>query len=1126
MLHVLKECIDDENINTIMIATGYWDMPGLALLTDNIKGFLQRQNTKLLLLIGQDPYIYASQLKEPKYQNFKYPTDFIRTDINDLEVKKEYEEAISLLLDYCTDSNDAKFQIRIYRKDENQDTQFLHSKCYIFDGLEQGKGYGIIGSSNFTAKGLQGNAELNYMETGAQTVLSVTPIPNHKSHKQWFEEKWNISQPWNKEFLEQILLQAPITNIVKRKREVNKASLALSPFEVYIKYLQQYFGDLADGTMEDMLNAYLPKHYTRLSFQLDAVKQGFSIMKRYGGFILADVVGLGKTITALLLIRLFLDQATKTGRASRILIVTPPAIKQGWIKTIEDFDKDKSFKLASCIDFITTGSIGKLACEEVDDEDGDDFETKLEFKEYGMIVIDESHNFRNNSTQKYQDLDDLIGNIMPTPFVCLLSATPQNNAPRDLYNQIRLFQRNTNNCSLPNVPNGRLASFFDSMNTKFTEARNLPADSEENKKKAADIIAEVSREIRRCVLNDIVVRRTRTDIKRYYPADSSTLNFPTIQGPKALEYRMDAKLAKLFAETVEAICPVDSANGKGSSADNTIQFHRYTAIAQFIDQKNAKLYERRNLTVTSISKRLQTMMRNMLVKRLESSISAFKVSLRNLLDDTDLMVEMLDNDTVFICPDIDLSKVYAECGKNFVTFKAKVNRLITKKPNNNRCFSAADFQSSYRQDLTKDRYLIKYFVEQWDRNNFDPKLQKFIISIPRLFDPKINCPKSCKPKLVIFTEAIATQEEIVRALENAEHKVLQISAKNRDKMSRIISANFDANYPEEEQKNDFDVIVTTEVLAEGVNLHRANVILNYDTPWNSTRLMQRIGRVNRIGSTEDFVHVFNFFPSAEGNHEIKLIEKAFAKLQSFHELFGEDSKVFSDREQVRSHELTTMTDGEESPFSRFIITLKEFAQQHPKRYKEIIDCDFTNLGGVLNDNPQRALTVYIDESGAMVSVLIDNISSPQAHIIAPLDTMEYLEYEQTKTYLSVEIEAIDLLRGNMLNAYISHAAHMMISGTRGKKRKEALTILKQWRQKTELTRETLDILSQIDSLVRENNGTVISHVIKCNENISTNPSLFGDDFDINAWMTSAFSRLAEQAVQRRGVAIVAIEALK
>ena len=240
MLHTLKECLASDDIVTVKIATGYWDIPGLSLLTQDIHTFLEKEGRRLFLLIGKDPYIYASQVKNPKYKDLNYPADFIRTDLCELEPKEEFENAVRLLLEYCTEEEDSKIQIRIFRKNEEDETQFLHSKCYIFDGINSGKGYGLIGSSNFTEKGLQGNAELNYLETDVTKVLSETPIPNHKTHIQWFNEKWNLSEPWNKEFLEQVLKKAPIT---KKVEEGDQTTFEpFSPYELYIKLLQIKFG--------------------------------------------------------------------------------------------------------------------------------------------------------------------------------------------------------------------------------------------------------------------------------------------------------------------------------------------------------------------------------------------------------------------------------------------------------------------------------------------------------------------------------------------------------------------------------------------------------------------------------------------------------------------------------------------------------------------------------------------------------------------------------------------------------------------------------------------------------------------------------------------------------------------
>ena len=462
MTATLKKCLATDGIKTVSIATGYWDIPGLAILQEDLRSFIKKDGTMLRLLIGKDPYIYANQLKSPKYKDANYPLDFIKTDIHELNVTEEYKDAIRLLLDYCTESNDSKIQIRVFRKNENDETQFLHSKCYIFDGKPNGIGIGIVGSTNFTQKGLQSNAELNYIETAPNQVLSLDAIPGNKSHLLWFNEKWEISEPWNEQFLEQVLKSATITEEVEKER--NGAALPFTPYDLYIKLLQIKFGDVVDKNLGEQIESYLPSKMSTLSYQIEAVKRCISIMHEHGGFMLSDVVGLGKTVVGTLLIRHFLTVPEDDGRERRVLIITPPAIQSVWKRTVADFDKENEEKITPSIDFVTTGSIAHLVDmdeeDSSDEEDSGDFDTKLEYHNYGLIIIDESHKFRNSDTLMYQTLDDLImqisANTGVTPYIGLLSATPQNNNPRDLKNQIYLFERNRNDSTLKKAESGNL----------------------------------------------------------------------------------------------------------------------------------------------------------------------------------------------------------------------------------------------------------------------------------------------------------------------------------------------------------------------------------------------------------------------------------------------------------------------------------------------------------------------------------------------------------------------------------------------------------------------------------------------------------------------------------------------
>jgi len=446
-------------------------------------------------------------------------------------------------LNYCTDDENSKIQVRVFRKNENEETQFLHSKCYIFNGKDVS--IGIIGSSNFTQKGLEGNSELNYLETTRQ-IVKYPVEGNLKGHIGWFNEKWEISEVWNQTF-EEILKESPLAP-PPTKPTISELT---TPYQVYIKFLQSQWGDMLDSKNTSMLENFLPQEVQKLQYQLDAVNQGYSILKRHGGFILADVVGLGKTMVGVLTIKRFLEDINREGREKNVLIITPPAIKTSWENTIELFN-DNSF--SSHIQIVTIGSIGKLVDSQENEEELEEIENEelnisgLD-KNFGLILIDESHKFRNSETQMYKALDNLIENISPQPYVVLLSATPQNNTPSDLKNQIYLFQRERHNTTLDRILGRNLSAFFSKIESQYEQLKKDP-------KANNDELIALSRKVRACVLDDLLVRRTRTDIKKYYQTDANGIKFPQVKGPNLLKYEMSDELVQLFLDTMEKIAPI------------------------------------------------------------------------------------------------------------------------------------------------------------------------------------------------------------------------------------------------------------------------------------------------------------------------------------------------------------------------------------------------------------------------------------------------------------------------------------------------------------------------------------------------------------------------------------------
>ena len=1136
MQQYLKRCILAEGVDKIQIATGYWDIPGMTLVLNELKSFLEREETSFELLIGKDPYVYTSMIKNPKYKDATYPYDFIRTDIHDLEIKEEYEDVIKLLLKY---GGSSKIQIRIYTKNSKEEDEFLHSKCYIFSGSSHS--FGIVGSSNFTKKGLLGNAELNYLETDpARITARPTHGSNAKGHICWFEEKWKLSKEWTQEFLEQIIKKSPIYIDIQKN-----TAQEFTPYEQYIKLLQLQFGDVVDKNLGQEIEGYLPAKVHKLDYQIEAVKRCISIMHEHGGFMLADVVGLGKTIIGTLIIKRFLSVPENDGRERKVLIITPPAIQSGWKKTIAMFDKDSDEKIAPYIDFITTGRIANVTeeddWEENDDDSADsgEFVGTLQDKNYGFIVIDESHKFRNSTTFMYRSLDELIikigSNTGVYPYIGLLSATPQNNRPNDLKNQIYLFERNRNDSTLKKAESGNIEKFFADVNREYDLLINNRSNITEEERKQR--LEAVSKKLRDCVLSDILERRTRTDVEKYYKEDieSQGLVFPKIVGPNTLKYIMDDELAQLFSDTMTIIAPNQN---ERLLTNEWLKYSRYRAIEYFVDPANEQKHTGRgNRGVNDVARQMATIMQILLVKRLESSFTAFTQSLFNLRRYTENMIRMWENNTIFVCPQINVNqeldyeaKTKKRGGK--VSFndcveeiRVKIQKLTNQGRNErgqNAEYKRNDFKEEYYSQLKEDYNLISNLCDRWAKNSQDPKFDAFKENIkPELFNPE----KNTSGKLVIFSEAIDTVQALARAVKAKGYKPLVITAANRDEMEKTIEENFDANY-EGEWKDEYNVIITTEVLAEGVNLHRANVILNYDTPWNSTRLMQRIGRVNRIGSKEPFVYVYNFMPSAEGDAQIELVRKAHTKLQSFHILFGEDSKIFSDEESVVHYDIAKAIEGEESPMQQYVYELKQYKETHPERYKQI---EQTNEGWEMAQatNGTAYFIVKAPRSAKLaISIHTAEDSQSKAQIISLLELLEAMRVDENAQRTALP-DNWQQLSADAIKTYNQYFVHINKSRA-GDKRTLALQIIVKLYNNDTISEKSKELLKNTRKLVDKGSLDIIKKILAIGQELEEkNSRLFIiEQQDIDEILEREIGKLVTNVQSKQGEASIILATIK
>ncbi|MGV3632259.1 MAG: helicase-related protein [Bacteroidota bacterium] len=866
------------NVEYFKSVIGYFRASGYFAIR---KHFPESLKVKIIAGINVDPFIALAQKQGLLFNLNSKDTkesfiESIQEDIVSARYGKNIEEGILQLID---DIAEKKIEIRAHNSKK------LHSKFYIFlsKGFnEHNHNIVIMGSSNLSAQGLG----LEDVDHNYEMNVELRDYENVKFANTEFEKLWEQSTP---------ILPVDAPDLIKK----TYLDVTPSPFELYIKFLIEFFGKNIEYDPESISDIPLKK-FKKLSYQIDAVNQGYELLLKHNGFFLADVVGTGKTVMAALLAKRFI---ITNGASTRILIVYPPTLEKNWKNTFKEFGiKDKCH-------FISNGSLDKIV-------DGDhNYEDK---ERYDLILVDEAHKFRNHSSKQFQNLEiicksgrEIIGNIEGfDKKVVLISATPLNNRPEDIYNLISLFQDRRNS----NLNEINLQKFFYPHITRYkTLIQQTPLD--------LTGIQEIFNEIRDRVVKDITIRRTRTDLLKIdrYRKDLHLqgIVFPKVADPFANEYELSHDLATLFLDTANSI--IDK---------KKIDFYRYQAIAYLTDEANDGLYQ----SAQTISRSLAYIMQTQLIKRLESSFYAFKKSLEKITISTRHMIEMYERDSVFIAPDLDITDLLNR-GISDEEIELEILKIDDEKPKN-RKFNQCDFKPGFIEGLKLDYEYLSNLNERWqkiDENN-DPKWKVFI---GLLEDEYFGKDKNELGKLVIFTESADTLTYLTQRLsQQTSHKVLSITSSNRSKMFEVIRENFDANY-EGSFKDEYDIILTTDVLAEGINLHRANVIVNYDTPWNPTKLIQRLGRINRIGTKAQFIYNYNFYPSEHGDNRINLRQKSLAKLQSSHSTFGEDNKIYTLEEIIDQFRMFEEKEEVEDLRTQKLNWLRDFKIQNPEYFEAI-----------------------------------------------------------------------------------------------------------------------------------------------------------------------------------------------
>ena len=843
-------------------ASGYFRIRKFIQQTPRIRILVGINVDKLTYLANQQGLLFNPNSEQSQEEFFNE----IKKNIQEAKYDKEVEDG---MYQFIEDIVSGRIEMRIHPK------QNIHAKIYIFrEEVYHPHGYGsvITGSSNLTEAGLEKNFEFNVELRYDDDIQFATET---------FERLWAES------------VEIDISHIEKIKTE-SYLNTDFTPYEVYLKFLLEYFGKSIDFDPNSVSD--LPKGYKKLSYQIDAVNDGYSKMMKHNGFFLSDVVGLGKTIVSALIAKKFFFANGFPMHRSHTLIIVPPALKEGWERTMTEFKLD-NYKI------ITNGSLHKLKNPSL----------------YDLVIVDEAHKFRSDTASMYNELQKLCktktlhaDGSLHDKKVILVSATPLNNKPEDIANLVYLFQDSKDST----LEEGNLQRFFREQIDKYKRAKDLK-DIELISKE----VKAIYEKIRVKVVEPLTVRRTRTDLmeNEAYRKDleKQNVHFPDVKAPHKIYYQLDTKLEELYDKTIRYL--------KGKE-NGTLKYYRYQAIKYLLPPKKNK-YKKADL----ISIQLAGIMKTLLVKRIDSSFYAFKQSLKRYYQANKVMLDMFEKGVIYIAPNLKVNELLSE-GREDELIR-QIEEAQYTDPTIEVCTSE-DFETVFIDGLKQDGQVLKELVEAWDKVTCDPKLDIFINEYMKgkLFDKSINQ----EGKLVIFSESKETTNYLSDALKaNGFNRVLTVQSDNRNDKMPALEANFDANY-KGEKKNDYNIVISTEVLAEGVNLHRANVIVNYDTPWNSTRLMQRIGRVNRIGSTAKEVHIFNFFPTAKVNNDIELEKKAKMKLFAFHAALGEDSQIYSTDESPESFGLFDKNvDEERDEKLRYLMWLRQLKEENPDLIKRI-----------------------------------------------------------------------------------------------------------------------------------------------------------------------------------------------
>jgi len=955
----LRESLKD--FDTVDVATGYLDLRGWSSFADILDAkqptAAEADRPTARVLIGMVAPSDSQQILESLQEQVQPPA--YGADIHDREKALARRDQLvrhlrnQLMRGLATTEGQNTLQTLKLQLEEGVvemkvfTEKPLHGKTYLFHApaKKHGARWGYVGSSNLTGAGLNRNLELNIDVQDSDATIKLAT---------WFEDRWD--DPFS------LPITAEIIELISESWADNHQP---TPFEVYLKVCHSLSQDARDG-MGYVLPASM--RTLLLDYQESAVRTLARRIVRRGGTMLGDVVGLGKTLTAVataLMLQAAEDYST--------LVLCPKNLEQMWHDHLEKYDINGRVVPYSMADKVLP-----------------------ELKRFNLVICDESHNLRNNATVAYDAIHQYIR--INGSKVLLLTATPYNLAFQDVASQIGLYLDEDDDLGI--VPTAALQADPKLVTKVDGKINTLAAfrrseEAEDWKRLMSDHLVRRTRSfIKRTAKKEFVLQPNGQRAEREFLqfATGEKFFFPTrVARPLSHDFS-DNDPAKLMEDdtTLDAVRALTLPRYRLAEYDNPKAIHTATDKSYLDDIRAGR-------------GNVSGFVRIGLFKRLSSSGHAFILSLQRQRARNELFIYAIDSNLriplgTFTDKQIAISDEDVESDASLhgavATRYAELQRTLPAKT---KWINASVFKPALRKDLARDNDVLTGLLDRfgsWDSTR-DSKVNA-LVDLLRKDHPG--------EKVLIFTEYVDTADYVANALEDAGIDNVGLASGNTDNPSALARrfSPHSNKLPGHERAalkeidDPIDVLVATDVLSEGQNLQDAHIIVNYDLPWAIIRIIQRAGRVDRVGQKSDTVYVY-LISHEKVEQQINLRQRIKNRLGASAEAFGSDEQFFGSEREVkilddfyngRVTDETEDSEGEADAVSEAWLVWSNAQETHPTTAARVLalqDMVHTTRHRYMHEK-NGGVTCYINTTSGVDAFATSNTSNSGDKLVDQLLT--------------------------------------------------------------------------------------------------------------------------------------------